>query len=156
MLIFIGFGRHLSCVCVCVCVRACVFAVKCDAILPACSGSFRHSLALTSTAEPRGTFTTDLASHFQCSNGRPLLSVSTVPSSFQITSPHSPPPPLPISLNLPLFKKKKEEKTQTQVKSPLSSLAAVCISVFLPRELKLPRRKGKETPHASLKSNSGP
>lgn len=58
--------------------RVCV----CDAVLPSGSRTFHHSLVLTSTAEPRGTFTTDLASHFQCSNGRPLLSVSTAPSSF--------------------------------------------------------------------------
>lgn len=65
-----------------VCICAGVFVVKCDATLLVCSGSFHHSLVLTSTAEPWGTFTTDLASHFQCCSGRPLLSVSAVPSSF--------------------------------------------------------------------------
>lgn len=133
--------------CVCVCVRACVFAVKCDAILPACSGSFRHSLALTSTAEPRGTFTTDLASHFQCSNGRPLLSVSTVPSSFQITSPHSPPPPLPISLNLPLFKKKKRRENPNP--GQISSIFFGCcvyISVSAPRAKATQKKREGNSP----------
>lgn len=86
----------------------------CALILLACPGSFCHSLVLTSTAEPSGAITTDLASHFQCRDGRPLLSVRAVPSSAWITSL---PPPLPLSSpitpNLPLppsYKKGKKKK----------------------------------------------
>lgn len=124
-----------------------------DAILPACSGSFRHSLVLTSTVEPRGTFTTDLASHFQCSNGRPLVSVSTVPSSFQITSLRL----LLLSLsslicpNLPLPLAKRKPQT-----GQISSIALLSFAAcFCPeREIYAKEKKGKKkTPHASLKSN---
>lgn len=69
-----------------------------DAALPGCSGP-----ALTPAVEPRGTFTTDLASGFQRGDGRPLRSVSTVPSSFWITSPHPPFRPLKTS-NRPVLK----------------------------------------------------
>lgn len=70
------------------CLRGCV-------VIPlACPGSFCPSLVLTSTAKPSGTITTDLASHFQRRDGRPLLSVRALPSSAWITS--LPPPPLPV------------------------------------------------------------
>lgn len=119
-----------------------------DAATAVCSGWFGGSLALTSTAEPWGTFTTDLASHFQCCSGRPLRSVSAVPSSFHITSPRThlslsllPSPALPCSpyLSQSAFvskggeqgkkKKKTEEKRRKQVKpfpSPLPLLPLLC------------------------------
>lgn len=113
-----------------------------DAATAVCSGWFGGSLALTSTAEPWGTFTTDLASHFQCCSGRPLRSVSAVPSSFHITSLRlthlslcSPPPPptlAPISPNLPLSlnggcedgrqKKGNRREKKTGQTFPISSL----------------------------------
>lgn len=137
------------------CVRLSVFMFECDAILPACSGSFRHSLVLTSTAEPRGTFTTDLASHFQCSDGRPLVSVSTVPSSFQITSPYPPPPPPPllfvslsflICLNLPMPLTKRKPQTG-QIFSILSSCFCLsfCVSLFPLWERNLCKREKKDS-----------
>jgi len=63
----------------------------CDAILPGSSRSFHHSLVLTSTVEPRGNFTTDLASHSQGSNGRPLLSVKHSALVFQDHISYPPP-----------------------------------------------------------------
>lgn len=127
-----------------------------DAATAVCSGWFGGSLALTSTAEPWATFTTDLASHFQCCSGRPLRSVSAVPSSFHITSlrthPLSPllsrPPALPY-LSQSAFvskggeqKKKKnrrEEKRRKQVKpfpSPLPLLPLLCRYQCLARKAK--------------------
>lgn len=109
-----------------------------DAATAVCSGWFGGSLALTSTAEPWGTFTTDLASHFQCCSGRPLRSVSAVPSSFHITSlrthPLSPllsrPPALPY-LSQSAFvskggeqkkkKKNRREEKKTGQTFPISS-----------------------------------
>lgn len=105
----------------------------CAVILLACPGSFCHSLVLTSTAEPSGTITTDLASHFQRRNGRPLLSVRAVPSSARITSL---PPPLPLSspitLNLPLppsYKKGKQTSKQKEENLP-GFFSCACCSLF--------------------------
>lgn len=75
------------------------------ASLPDLDGS--ASPVLTSTVKPRGAFTTDLASRSHSSNGRPLLSIKPMPSSFCITvSSSSRPPshyPYPLYLSSSLY-----------------------------------------------------
>lgn len=86
----------------------CVEVAVLWASLPDLDGS--ASLVLTSTVKPRGTFTTDLASRSHSSNGRPLLSIKTMPSSFCITvSSSSRPPshyPYPLYLSSSLYPQK--------------------------------------------------
>lgn len=124
----------------------------CVVILLACPGSFRHSLVLTSTAEPSGTITTDLASHFQRRNDRPLLSVRAVPSSAWITS-QSPPLPLssPITRNLPLppsYKKRKQTSQKKEENLTGFFFFFVLFVAFFPgAEFEDRNKGGKNTPH---------
>lgn len=136
------------------CLRGCV-------VIPlACPGSFCPSLVLTSTAEPSGTITTDLASHFQRRDGRPLLSVRALPSSAWITSLLLlPSPSSPITLNLPLppsYKKIRENRQANKKKEEANlTVFFLCVCLlqhffffFLPGAEFVDRNKGgKNTPH---------